>query len=140
MGNPTSSAHCFESRDAAGASPGVTVPAGEWEALRNWKAEQQELRRLLQDLAAEQERLRREVGCLTEKLSGCETTIVSLRQQNQRLREQVYELDVHLKALYAFARGEEPFTEADLREMETNGITLDQIIKELEQPERKAHA
>jgi hypothetical protein len=42
------------------------------------------------------------------------------------------ERDAYLKALYALTRKEITFTKEELREMEENGLTLDEIISNLE--------
>jgi hypothetical protein len=42
------------------------------------------------------------------------------------------ERDAYLKALYALTRKEFSFTEEELRDLEEKGLTLDQIIEQLE--------
>jgi hypothetical protein len=73
---------------------------------------------------------------LENECQKLQRTITELTEERDRLRTELArvteERDAYLKSLYYLTRKDITFTEQDLREMETSGLTLDDVLAEIE--------
>src|SRR5438309_6932127 len=91
-----------------------------------------QLQQAVLDLMKKQEGLHEQVKQLQEKLDACQSVLSTLREERLRLTDGGGEREAYLKALTAMSREEITFQEEEIREMEKNGLTLDQVIRRLE--------
>jgi chromosome segregation ATPase len=81
---------------------------------------------------------------LQEELEAAKRTITELSGRVEQLEKErkglMGERDQYLRSLHALLpKPDFTFTEEELRDLERNGVTLDELIKELEAPEGRDH-
>jgi hypothetical protein len=85
-----------------------------------------------ESLTSERDELRSEVACLQEEVRDLRQALTAAQQEVKDKAAITAERDQYLKALYHLLYESSTFTAEDIAEMDKNGETLDQFLKELE--------
>jgi septal ring factor EnvC (AmiA/AmiB activator) len=106
------------------------------------EAERKQFEQTVRALTAEGHGLREQVAELQAKLDRCQKALSELNANNSQgptkppgeQHALSAERDAYLESLYALTRKEFTFAADELSALESGGLTLDQVLEELERP------